>query len=210
MKFVTIRKVGLFYQVFDDDALILHFLLTYKVIDSKVGFPNNALNKVINVLEEKKINYKVIGEDIESNFKDLNKYDLYLAKAKDKIVVQEIIHNMEIKLEKKSEEELLQILEGIEKLDNTELKNIAYNVYSCLKINNKRIHYFDFIKSRSNKYCNEALLRVFPKINIPKINDFMNSMERMSDVRKNFYMEVLSFRYHELEKVYNQLREAMT
>ena len=98
----------------------------------------------------------------------------------------------------------------IEKLDNTELKNIAYNVYSCLKINNKRIHYFDFIKSRSNKYCNEALLRVFPKIDIPKINDFMNSMEGMSDVRKNFYMEVLSFRYHELEKVYNQLREAMT
>lgn len=98
----------------------------------------------------------------------------------------------------------------IEKLDNTELKNIAYNVYSCLKINNKRIHYFDFIKSRSNKYCNEALLRVFPKINIPKISDFMNSIEGMSDVRKNFYMEVLSFRYHELEKVYNQLREAMT
>ena len=98
----------------------------------------------------------------------------------------------------------------IEKLDNTELKNIAYNVYSCLKINNKRIHYFDFIKSRSNKYCNEALLRVFPKINIPKINDFMNGIEGMSDVRKKFYMEVLSFRYHELEKVYNQLREAMT
>lgn len=98
----------------------------------------------------------------------------------------------------------------IEKLDNIEFKNIAYNVYSCLKINNKRIHYFDFIKSRSNKYCNEALLRVFPKINIPKINDFMNSMEGMSDVRKNFYMEVLSFRYHELEKIYNQLREAMT
>ena len=38
----------------------------------------------------------------------------------------------------------------------------------------------------------------------------MNSIEGMSDVRKNFYMEVLSFRYHELEKVYNQLREAMT
>ena len=48
------------------------------------------------------------------------------------------------------------------------------------------------------------------QINIPKINDFMNSMEGMSDVRKKFYMEVLSFRYHELEKVYNQLREAMT
>ena len=79
-----------------------------------------------------------------------------------------------------------------------------------MKINNKRIHYFDFIKSSSNKYCNEALLRVFPKINIPKINDFMNGIEGMSDVRKKFYMEVLDFRYHELEKVYNKLKEAMT
>ena len=82
MKFVTIRKTGLFYQVFDDDALILHFLLNYKIIDSKVGFPSNALNKVVNVLEEKKINYKVIGEDIESNFKDLNKYDYIWLKQK--------------------------------------------------------------------------------------------------------------------------------
>ena len=98
----------------------------------------------------------------------------------------------------------------IEKLDNIEFKNIAYNVYSCLKIDNKRIHYFDFIKSMNNSLCNDALIRVFPKIDIHKINDFMNSMEGMSDVRKNFYMEVLSFRYHELEKVYNQLREAMT
>ena len=60
MKFVTIRKVGLFYQVFDDDALILHFLLTYKVIDSKVGFPSNALNKVVNVLDDKMINYRTL------------------------------------------------------------------------------------------------------------------------------------------------------
>ena len=29
-------------------------------------------------------------------------------------------------------------------------------------------------------------------------------------VRKKFYIEVFDFRYHELEKVYYQLREAMT
>lgn len=90
MKFATIRKTGLFYQVFDDDALILHFLL----------------------------NYKVIGEDIEKNFKDLNKYDFYLAKSKDKIVVQDLIKNIELKLESKYEVELLQILEGIERIVN--------------------------------------------------------------------------------------------
>mgnify|MGYP005793583383 CR=1 FL=1 len=118
MKFVTIRKMGLFYQVFDDDALILHYLLDYRVIDKKVGFPSNALNKVINILEEKKINYKITNEEEEKDFKDLNKYDYYLAKAQDKIVVQELIRHIELKLENKNEGQLLQILEGIEKLVN--------------------------------------------------------------------------------------------
>ena len=118
MKFVTIRKMGLFYQVFDDDAFILHYLLDYKVIDRKVGFPSNAINKVINILEAKKINYKIIGENITKDFNDLNKYAFYLAKSKDKIVVQNLIHNIELKLEEKDESELLQILEGIEKLVN--------------------------------------------------------------------------------------------
>ena len=61
MKFVTIRKMGLFYQVFDDDALILHYLLDYKVIDRKVGFPNNAINKVINILEAKKLIIRLLA-----------------------------------------------------------------------------------------------------------------------------------------------------
>ena len=90
----------------------------YKVIDRKVGFPSNALNKVINSLEDKKINYKIIGEDIIKDFKDLNKYDFYLAKSKDKIIIQDLIHHIELKLEEKDESELLQILEGIEKLVN--------------------------------------------------------------------------------------------
>ena len=98
----------------------------------------------------------------------------------------------------------------IEKLDNIEFKNIAYNVYSCLKIDNKRIHYFDFIKSMNNSLCNDALIRVFPKIDIHKIREFIRNIEGMSDVRKKFYMEVLNFRYHELEKGYNKLKEAMT
>ncbi len=98
----------------------------------------------------------------------------------------------------------------IEKLDNIEFKNIAYNVYSCLKIDNKKIHYFDFIKSMNNSLCNDALIRVFPNIDIDKIVDFINNIEGMSNVRKKFYSDVLSFRYQELEKVYYKLKEAMT
>ena len=97
MKFVTIRKMGLFYNVFDDDALILHYLLHYKIIDNKVGFPSNAINKVINSLEEKNISYKILNDSQDNkDFKDLNKYDFYLAKAKDAIVVQEMIQDSEL------------------------------------------------------------------------------------------------------------------
>ncbi len=53
--------MGLFYQVFDDDAFILHYLLDYKVIDRKVGFPNNAINKVINILEAKKLIIRLLA-----------------------------------------------------------------------------------------------------------------------------------------------------
>ena len=53
---VVLRKVGGFYQTFDDDALIISYLFNYKIKSYRCGFPINVLNKVINVLEEKKIN----------------------------------------------------------------------------------------------------------------------------------------------------------
>ena len=61
---------------------------------------------------------KLLEKILKKNFKDLNKYDFYLAKSKDKIVVQDLIKNIELKLESKDEGELLQILEGIERLVN--------------------------------------------------------------------------------------------
>lgn len=96
----------------------------------------------------------------------------------------------------------------ISKLDDSELNNIIYNVYSCFKINNKKIHYFEFIKSRKDKDCNEALLRVFPNIDIVKIKEFILNIEGMSNIRKNFYISVLNGRYEILESVYAKLKEA--
>ena len=50
---ITIRKEGLFYSVFDDDALIFNYLFGYKIINNRCGFPENAFNKVVNILYEK-------------------------------------------------------------------------------------------------------------------------------------------------------------
>lgn len=89
----------------------------------------------------------------------------------------------------------------LEALDEVELKNIVYNVYSCLKINNKKIHYFEFIKSGKNNECNKALKRVFPLIDMQKINEFIDEIEGMSKTRKEFYKYILNERYKILEKI---------
>lgn len=52
--FVVFRKVGGFYHVFDGDSYILNYLFNYKIVGNRVGFPINSINKVINILEDKK------------------------------------------------------------------------------------------------------------------------------------------------------------
>ena len=95
--------------------------------------------------------------------------------------------------------------EEIEKLSDIELKNIAINCYSCLKENGKKINYFTFIKDAKNEECNNAIKRVFNKININEIIDFINNLEAISNIRKEFYKNIITIRYNNLKDVYNKL-----
>ena len=113
---VVIRKSGLFYEVFDNDAEIFHYLFNYKIVNHRVGFPNNAINKVINILENKEISYEVIGEDSKHDFKDKNQYNLYIAKSKNKIELNDKIEKILKLLETFDEKKLWEILDRIIKL----------------------------------------------------------------------------------------------
>ena len=57
----------------------------YKIIkDEKSGFPESALTKVLNTLEQKKINYQIISKDynpIIKKYDKLNSYNKILDKA---------------------------------------------------------------------------------------------------------------------------------
>ena len=61
---IVIRKSGGFYSVFDDDAIVVSYLTGYKVVNGKAGFPINSLDKVINLLEDNKVNY-IVREGIK-------------------------------------------------------------------------------------------------------------------------------------------------
>ncbi len=116
-RFLTIRKSSLFYDTYDDDAQILSYLLGYKIIKGRVGFPENAIHKVINALEENKINYKIIGEQEEvKDFKNLNQYSRILASAQDKNILGERLQKIFKKIDSLDSGSLCEVLERIESI----------------------------------------------------------------------------------------------
>jgi len=57
-----------------------------------------------------------------------------------------------------------------------------------------------------NKECNDAIKRRFKKVNINEINYFIDGIESISNVRKKFYKEIISYRYNNLENIYEKLK----
>lgn len=96
--------------------------------------------------------------------------------------------------------------EEIEKINETELKNLAINCYSCLKENRKKINYMTYIKQMKNDACNKAIQRLFFNINIDEINKFIDNVEGMSKKRKDFYKKMIAKRYKILKEVYEDIK----
>ena len=44
------------------------------------------------------------------------------------------------------------------------------------------------------------------KVNINEINYFIDGIESISNVRKKFYKEIISYRYNNLENIYEKLK----
>jgi hypothetical protein len=85
--------------------------------------------------------------------------------------------------------------------DNEEMEARVY-VFptSALKINDKKINYYEFISSLENEECNKALLRIFPKIDLEKINNIIEETPTISKVRKEFYKKIIEMRYEKILK----------
>lgn len=69
---------------------------------------------------------------------------------------------------------------------------------SALKINDKKINYFKFINELKNEDCNQALLRIFPKIELNKIFEIIDKTPYISNIRKEFYKIILEMRYEKI------------
>ncbi len=71
---------------------------------------------------------------------------------------------------------------------------------SALKINGKKINYFEYINSLEDENCNKALIEIFEKINIDEINKIIEQTPFISDIRKEFYKKIINMRYEKILK----------
>ena len=58
----------------------------------------------------------------------------------------------------------------------------------------------------NNQDCNQAILRCFNNINIVEIENFIDGVECISKIRKDFYKQIINIRYNIIKEVYNKLK----
>jgi hypothetical protein len=66
---------------------------------------------------------------------------------------------------------------------------------SALKMNGRKINYFDFLSSGENSDANDALKRVFTKIDMKQIEDFIDRTCELCELQKEFYKTYINARY---------------
>lgn len=85
-------------------------------------------------------------------------------------------------------------------IDNEE--EINERVYhfptSQIKLNGKKSSYFEVISSLKYNYINNALLKIYPLIDLDSINKLIDDIDIISDLRKEFYKVMIKNRYEKI------------
>ena len=71
---------------------------------------------------------------------------------------------------------------------------------SQILLQGKKSSYYELIDSLQYKECNDALIRMKPKIDLEKMEKIIDGVEEISMVRKTFYKSMLHLRYEVMIK----------
>lgn len=69
---------------------------------------------------------------------------------------------------------------------------------SAIREHGKKIRYYDFLMSGKHQECQEALLRMVPKIQMDEIADFLGKVPYLSDLQRAFYQTYIKARWEKL------------
>ena len=66
---------------------------------------------------------------------------------------------------------------------------------SAIKLNGRKINYYDYLTTTDNPDCQRALIRIFPRIDFDKINAVIEGIPCITDLQKEFYRTYIKTRY---------------
>lgn len=69
---------------------------------------------------------------------------------------------------------------------------------SAIKLDGKKINYYDFLLSGDSKECNIAIKKIIPKIDLKTIDEFIDKIEGLTALHKSFYKYYLKARYEKI------------
>lgn len=102
-----------------------------------------------------------------------------------------------------------------ERIMNTVLNNddeLNARIYrfptSAIKVDGRKINYYDFLQAAENQDCNDAVMRMVPRINMDEICAFIEEVPFLDATQKKFYQVYLVARHQRIiEPAYVHLLE---
>lgn len=69
---------------------------------------------------------------------------------------------------------------------------------SAVKLDGQKINYYDFLMSGEYDDCDEAIVRIVPRIDMEKIEQLINETPYIADLQKDFYKAYINARYEKI------------
>lgn len=205
----NIQKIVVACKDFTSNGTILKQFAELKnsqIETSKNGY-GTELNEVIETIEEQQI-YDVkelkeffwdmfIADCLVGNFDRHNgNWGFLINEDLEKIEIAPIYDCASCLYPQLTDERIAEIINDEKEME----ARIFVFPTSALKIDDKKINYFEYISSLENEDCNNALYRMFPKIDLEKINKIIDETPFISNVRKDFYKKIIKMRYEKILK----------
>lgn len=84
-------------------------------------------------------------------------------------------------------------------IDNDEMNaRIFHYPTSAIRLNGKKINYYDFLVKAEYEDCNQALMRMVSEFDKSAITDFIYGIPYLSDLQKEFYTKYIGARFERL------------
>ena len=169
---------------------------------------NNTYFKNYTALKERFWDMFIVDSFINNNDRNEGNWGLIYDKKNRKYRVSPVFDNGAAFYNKADDNKLERLINN----DDIFVQTVYHSAVSIFEINEKSINPLKYIEKMDNSDCNQALIRIFPKINMNKIKEMFDNIPKeyegivvFSDAQRELYFKMLEYRYNLFKEVYNKL-----